>query len=124
MPEERNDDSVGKEELSPYAVEGDDPYKVLAYNLIVDYDLPAVRRMLHDNKYIKRVIIREIRGQDYKGAFVDCLFVSIMESKKRMELMHQFDALGVFFYRNLELPRLRQEIRSAFERLGASDLLE
>lgn len=124
MPEERSDDSVREETLPLYTIEGDDPYKVLAYNLIVEYDLPAIKRMLHDNKFIKRVIIREVRGQDYKGAFVDCLFVSIMESKKRMELMHQFDALGVFFYQNLELPRLRQEIREAFERLGASDLLE
>lgn len=119
MLDERND------EITPlYQTDGDDPYKVLAYNLIVDYDLPSIRRMLRDNKFIRRTIVREVRGQDYRGDFVDCLFVAIMEGKKRMDLMRQLDALGVFFYKNLELPRLRNEIKEAFEKLGVSDLLE
>ena len=117
MDEERSVEHI-------YKRESDDPYKILAYNIMVDYPLPIVRRMLKDNKFLRREIIREVRGQDFRGFFTDCLFVSVLESKERMELMRQLDDLGLFFYRKLDLPRFRREIRNAFEEVGLSDLLE
>lgn len=107
-----------------YKRESDDPYKILAYNLVVDCDVDTIKRYLTDNKFLRRVIKREIRGQDYRGVFMDCLFVSIVESKKRMDLMHALDSVGAFFYQNLDKPRLRREIKKAYEELDMADLLE
>lgn len=107
-----------------YRRPSDDPYKLLAYKIMVDYNIPTVKRILKDNKFVKRMIIREIRGQDFQGDFTDCLFVSIFESKERMQLMMQLNSLGLFLYKKLDLPRLRREIKNAFEEVGLSDLLE
>lgn len=107
-----------------YKHAADDSYKLLAYRILVDYNIPTIKRILKDNKFVRRAIIREVRGQDFQGDFIDCLFVSILEDKERMELMRQLNALGLFLYRKLDLPRLRREIRNAFEEMGMSDLLE
>lgn len=107
-----------------YKHDADDPYKLLAYKIMVDYNVPTVKKILEDNKFVKRMIIREIRGQDLQGDFIDCLFVSIFENKERMELMQQLNALGIFLYKKLNLSRLRREIRAAFDEMGLSDLLE
>ena len=77
-----------------------------------------------DTKFLRREIIREVRGQDFQGIFTDCLFVSICEAKKRMELMRQLDSLAVFLYQQLDLNRMRTEIKNAMTRLGLGDLLE
>lgn len=107
-----------------YQCEADDPYKLLAYRIMVDYNLPTVKKILHDNKFVKKHIIREVRSQDFQGDFIDCLFVAIFEDKERMELMQQLNALGGFLYKKLDLPRLRKEIRTAFAEMDMSDLLE
>lgn len=91
---------------------------------MVDYNIPTVKKILTDNKYVRRTVVREIRGQDLQGDFIDCLFVSIFADKERMELMKQLNALGLFFYHKLDLARLRREIRSAFAEMGLSDLIE
>lgn len=110
--------------MSAYSHESDDPYKLLAYRIMVEYNVPTVKRILKDNKYVRRTIIREVRSQDFNGDFLDCLFVAIFEGKRRMDLMRQLNALGIFLYKELDLPRLRREIRNAFEDMGMSDLLE
>lgn len=107
-----------------YKHDSDDSYKLLAYRILVDYNIPTVKRILKDNKFVRRLIIREVRGQDFQGDFVDCLFVSIFEDKGRMDLMRQLNSLGIFLYHKLDLQRLRKEIRNAFEEMGMSDLLE
>lgn len=91
---------------------------------MVDYNIATVKKILHDNKFVKKHIIREIRGQDFQGDFIDCLFVSIFEQKERMDLMQQLNILGAFLYKKLDLPRLRKEIRKAFAEMEMSDLLE
>ena len=102
----------------------DDEYKILAYSIVVNYAPETVKRLMKDTKFLRREIIREVRGQDFRGYFVDCLFVSICENKDRMKLMHQLDQLGRFFYNNLDLDRMRKEIRNAYESLGLGDILE
>lgn len=119
MLEERSEINI-----PAYKHESDDPYKILAYNIMVEYPTPIVKRFLRDNKFIRRTVIREVRGQDFSGYFLDCLFVSIFEGKKRMDLMRQLNQLGIFLYRNLDLQRLRKEIRGAYEEMGMADLLE
>lgn len=117
MQEEESDNLSHKEKF-------DDEYKILAYSIIVNYPPETVRRLMKDTKFLRREIIREVRGQDFRGYFVDCLFVSICENKKRMKLMRQLDQLGRFFYSNLDLGRMRKEVRNAYESLGLGDILE
>lgn len=102
----------------------DDEYKILAYSIIVNYPPVTVKRLMKDTKFLRREIIREVRGQDFRGYFIDCLFVSICENKDRMKLMRQLDQLGRFFYNNLDLERMRKEVRNAYESLGLGDILE
>lgn len=107
-----------------YKWDADDPYKMLAFNIIVNYPIPIIKRMMVDTKFLRREITREVRGQDFRGPFIDCLFVSICEEKKRMELMRQLDSLARFLYDQIDLNRMRREIRNAFRSLGLDDLLE
>ena len=102
----------------------DDPYLILAYNIVANYPPEIVRRLMRDTKFLRREIIREVRGQDFRGYFIDCLFVSICEDKNRMDLMRVLDAVGRFFYNNLDLNRMRQAIKTAYESLGLGDILE
>lgn len=102
----------------------DDPYRVLAFNLVVAFPPEIVKRLMTDTKFLRREIVREVRGQDFQGFFLDCLFVSLCEEKKRMELMAQLDKLGFFLYQHLDINRMRAEIRGAYCRLGLGDLLE
>lgn len=114
-----------KESVKPvYKEKYDDEYKILAYSIVVNYPPPIVKRLMRDRKFLRREITREIRGQDFRGYFTDCLFVSICEDKKRMDLMRQLDALAKFFYKNLDVPRMREEIKNAYDSLGLGDILE
>ena len=117
MQEERNVKPIYKEKY-------DDEYKILAYSVVVHYPPETVRRLMKDTKFLRREIIREVRGQDFKGYFIDCLFVSICENKNRMDLMRALDQLGRFFYNNLDLDRMRAEIKNAYKSLGLGDILE
>ena len=117
MQEEENVSLAHKEKF-------DDEYKILAYSIVVSYPPETVRRLMKDTKFLRREIIREVRGQDFRGYFIDCLFVSICEDKNRMKLMRQLDQLGRFLYNSLDLNRMRKEIRNAYESLGLGDILE
>lgn len=124
MQEEKTEDNLQEENFPEYKHEYDDSYKLLAYHLVTTNDIATIKRMLRDGKFVRRCIIREVRGQDFNGPFIDCLFVAISEDDERMQLMRQLDSLGIFLYKKLSLPRLRKEIESACEELGLSDLLE
>ena len=113
-----------EEERPTHKEKFDDEYKILAYSIVVNYPPETVRRLMKDTKFLRREIIREVRGQDFRGYFIDCLFVSICENKDRMKLMRQLDQLGRFFYSSLDLDRMRKEIRNAYESLGLGDILE
>lgn len=124
MQEEKTENDLQEENFPEYKHEYDDSYKLLAYHLVTTNDIATIKRMLRDGKFVRRSIIREVRGQDFNGPFIDCLFVAISESDERMQLMRQLDSLGAFLYQKLSLPRLRKEIKSACDELGLSDLLE
>ena len=124
MQEEKTEDDLQEENFPEYKHEYDDSYKLLAYHLVTTNDIATIKRMLRDGKFVRRSIIREVRGQDFNGPFIDCLFVAISEDDERMQLMRQLDSLGAFLYQKLSLSRLRKEIKSACDELGLSDLLE
>lgn len=101
-----------------YVMECDDPYKVLA-SMIIGYDEPSdVVRVMYDDAYILNRIIKETRSQDMCGRFTDCIIEDILDSKKRMELMEQYDLLSKYLFSKLDKNRLRREIEAALREVG------
>lgn len=93
-----------------YHYDFDDPYKMLAHTVIAQNSVANIHRILEDDEYVERLVLKETRLQDFSGAFVDCIVQSILDGKRRMELMHELDKLSKFFYANLDKERLRAEI--------------
>lgn len=96
----------------------DDPYKCLAASLI-EHLLPMeVLRTLTDDEFVFRQLAKEMRGQDLRGPFIDCVVDEILRHKRRMELMRVLDEVSVYFFENLDLERLRREIKDFCSELG------
>lgn len=104
--------------MEGYLFEYDDPYKLLAHSIVGYYRPADVVRMLSDNAYILNCIVKEVRGQDMCGSFVDCIIEEIFSNKKRMEYMGQLDKLAAYYYSQLDRERLRREIRLALDEIG------
>ena len=105
--------------MSPtYYMEIDDPYKILAHAIIGLYRPADVIRMLTDNAYLLTCIIKEVRGLDIGGIFLDCIIEDILAHKKRMEYMGHLDTLSKYYYEKLDKERLRREIIKALSEIG------
>lgn len=104
--------------MNDYLYEYDDPYTLLAHHIVGSYRPADVLRCLVDNAYLKTLIIKEVRGQDLCGHFVDCIVESILEEKDRMDLMAQLDKLAEYFYTRLDKGRLRDEILAVLNTAG------
>lgn len=90
--------------------EYDDPYVMLAHHLLSVLMRSEIVRVLTDNKFVYKLVLKETRLQDFSGAFLDCVIQSLLDDKKRMEFMHELDSLSKYFYKNLDITRLRKEV--------------
>lgn len=88
----------------------DDPYVLLAYKIVAYNIVPEICRVLTDDEYVKKLVLKETRSQDFIGSFLDVIVQGILDDKRRMEFMHELDKLGEYFWANFDLPRLRKEI--------------
>lgn len=88
----------------------DDPYIIMAHSILSVYDIADIKRMLADDDFVRRLVLKETRLQDFAGAFLDGIVQSILDDKRRMEFMHELDKLSDYFWKNLDLERLRSEI--------------
>lgn len=104
--------------MEGYLFEYDDPYKLLAHSIVGYYRPADVVRMLTDNAFILNCVVKEVRGQDMCGSFVDCIIEEILRKKKRMEYMGELDKLANYYYSQLDKERLRREIRLALDEIG------
>lgn len=104
--------------VNEYYYEYDDPYKLLAYSVLGDYRASDVIRMLSDDAFVLNCIAKENRAQDFKGRFIDCIIEDILAHKKRMEYMHELDALSLYYFSQLDLPRFRKELSNALNECG------
>lgn len=104
--------------MSGYLYEYDDPYKILAHHLVSNYRPADVIRCLTDNSYLKTLIIKEVRLQDFCGHFLDCIIENILDDKERMEYMHKLDELALYYYSKLNKGRLRDEILAILNNAG------
>lgn len=88
----------------------DDPYKILALNLVATLSDGELYRIMHETKAIRRRITREVNDADFYGDFLDCIMTELVKSNKaRMVNKYLVDAAN-FFYSHLDVPRLRREI--------------
>ena len=109
---------MGQVEEVIYLHDYDDPYKVLAYATLGLYNLPTIQRILVDDDFVRRLIIKETRSQDFQGRFLDCIIENILTDKQRMEYMHELDKLAQYYFTKLDIERFREEIRKICEECG------
>jgi len=88
----------------------DDPYTFLALHLISISSTAGIERILRDDEFLFKMVIKEVRGQDFKGPFLDCIIGQLLEDRERMEMCHELDKLALYFFKKLDLIRLRQTI--------------
>lgn len=88
----------------------DDPYVLLAHHLIADLTPRELERCLTDSDFIRRMIIKELRGLDFRGPFCDTIIEDILAKKLRMEMCRELDKFSNYLFSRLDLPRLRGEI--------------
>ena len=74
--------------------------------------------MMVDDDFVRRIILKETRLTDFQGPFLDAIIQSILDDKRRMELMHEIDKLSNYLYKNLDLDRLRETIKYIDSKYG------
>ena len=104
--------------MNKYLYEYDDPYTLLAHHIVGNYRAADVIRTLTDNAYLRTLIIKEVREQDFCGHFLDCIIENILEEKDRMEYMHKLDELAAYYYSRLDKGRLRDQILAVLNKAG------
>lgn len=102
--------------MKKYELDYDDPYAFLAFFFIARLPKADMKRALEDDEFVYHLLVKEVRGQDFQGPFLDALITTIIEDKQRMELMHQLDKLADYFWTKLDLDRLREKISSEAEK--------
>lgn len=95
-----------------------DPYKMLANKLVLSCSDLQLSRFLHSAKHIRKRITEELKASEFNGDFLDCIMVRLVKTGKVRSLGRPLQATTKFFYDELDVPRLRKEIRYYCERYG------
>lgn len=96
----------------------DDPYRVLAAHLVSNYSPISLQRVMTNSSFVKSIIVREAKYMDVGGAFLDCIDQEIISNDRLRKKNTYLKQLGEFYYSELDLPRLRAEIRRFADELG------
>lgn len=104
--------------MNDYLYEFDDPYKILAHHIVSTYRPADVLRCLTDNAYLKTLVKKEVRLQDFCGHFLDCIIENILDDKERMDYMRKLDELALYYYSKLDRGRLRDQILTVLNSAG------
>ena len=97
--------SIGKHK------EYDDPYRVLAAHIVSVFSVANVKRVLTNASYIKSLVVYEAKNMDVSGAFLDCIDQEIISNDMIRRKNIYLKKLGEFYYSELDIERLRREIR-------------
>lgn len=105
--------------MDKYKNECDDPYKILACNIAASFNVEHVKRMLSDRDFIRQIIQAEVRANlDIPGIFSDCVTTELISEKQKVSYRDALNQLGLFFYQQLDIDRLRRELRRFYEDCG------
>lgn len=88
----------------------DDPYVFLAYYILLHTSTPDIKRLMVDNDFLKRMVIKDVRAMDLYGPFVDCIVQVELDEGGRTALMHELDKFGAYLFTKLDRERLRSKI--------------
>lgn len=114
MYSEKND---GKERIAfnkPY----DNSYAVLSWHIVSVLSVNAIKRLLTDDSFVKDLVVDEAKQLDISGKFLDCIDEDIIKKWHLRGKNRQLKALGEFYFSELDLPRLREEVRKYASKIG------
>lgn len=100
--------------------ECDDPYKMLANNIVSTYSDKELRRVFKETKAIKRHIANEVKNADLYGDFTDCVLTELTHNGRRRAVNNTLKETINFIYGELDVPRLRAELRYYCKLYGRS----
>lgn len=95
----------------------DDPYRVLAVSLVATNNPFNVSRILNSNTYVRGLVLHEAKVLDISGMFLDCIDQELIANDMLRKKNARMKELGEFFYSELDIKRLRNEIRRFCEEL-------
>ena len=96
----------------------DDPYRVLAAYVVSNYSPRMVKKMLSSSSYIKSIILQEAKQMDISGAFLDCIDQEVLANDHLRKKNAYLKKLGEFYFSELNVLRLRIEIKRFAEELN------
>ena len=105
--------------MRDYKNDCDNPYKFLASGIAIKYNINLVKRMLVDKDYIRQIVQEEVRDNiDIPGMFTDCIVTELISEKQKVLYRDALNQLGLFFFHQLDVARLRDELRKFYEEFG------
>lgn len=95
------------------------PYRLLAASISVRFAPSEIKRLMSDNNYVKKLVLAEVRDNiDIPGKFCDCVITELVTDSKKVMYRTALNKLGLFFFEQLDIARLREEIRRYHEEMG------
>ena len=105
--------------MKDYKNDCDNPYKFLASGIAIKYNINLVKRMLVDKDYIRQIVQAEVRDNiDIPGMFTDCVVTELISEKQKVLYRDALNQLGLFFFHQLDVARLREELRNFYDEFG------
>ena len=105
--------------MKNYKNDCDNPYKFLASGIAIKYNINLVKRMLVDKDYIRQIVQAEVRDNiDIPGMFTDCVVTELISEKQKVLYRDALNQLGLFFFHQLDVARLREELRNFYDEFG------
>lgn len=90
----------------------DDPYKILACNIVATYSDTRIHQVLHQARAVRRWIYQEVCASDFYGLYLDCVFTDLTSQGKERSVNRTLRGTADFIYHQLDLERLRAEVRN------------
>lgn len=100
--------------------EYDDPYRLLAAYIVSSFSIALIKRILTNDSFVRSLIVQEAKTMDIGGAFLDCVDQEIISNDRIRKKNVYLKQLGDFYFSELDLNRLRTEIRRFMSELGVS----
>lgn len=96
----------------------DDPYAVLSWHLVAVLSVKSLKSILTNNAFVKHMVIDEVKQLDVSGYFLDCIDEGIQKNWKTREKNKYLKTLGEYYFSELDLPRLREEVKKSAKEMG------
>ena len=96
----------------------DDPYRILAAHIVSVYSPRMVKKIMSSSSYIKSVVLQEAKQMDISGAFLDCIDQEVVANDHLRKKNAYLKKLGEFYFSELNILRLRLEIKRFAEELN------